>query len=189
MKWNNLMINRWTSVWKRELRSIVAHEIEGHYLRKLNWNKLKYKIFWTWTANYLATEEGIAIYNQSRFLKQTDLKYYNIFERYFFINYANSHSGEKLVEKMLEYYNDDYERVFTDISRIKRWFKSFHESGFFAKDLVYVNWYLQVKEFLENGWNLKELYIWKIKIEDLEEIKNSNMLEVDFSEVVVPFFV
>ncbi len=189
MKWNNLMMNRWTSVWKRELRSIIAHEIEWHYLRKLNWSKLKYKIFWTGTAKYLATEEWIAIYNQSRFLKKTDLKYYNIFEKYYFINFANSHSTEKLVEKMLEYYNNDYERVFIDISRIKRGFRKFSDSGFFAKDLVYASWYLQVKDFLENGWNLKELYIWKIKIEDLEEIKNSNMLEIDFSEVVIPFFV
>ncbi len=189
MKWNNLMMRSGTVVWKRELRSIIAHEIEWHHLRKINWNKLKYKIFWLGTANYLATEEWIAIYNQSRFLKEVDQKYYSIFERYFFIDYANSHSTEKLTQKMLEYYNDDYERVFNYIFRIKRWFKKFSDTWFFAKDLVYANWYLQVKKYLDDWWSLKELYIWKIKIEDLEEIKNSNMLEIDFSDIVVPFFV
>ncbi len=189
MRWNNLMIRKWALVWKRELRSIIAHEIEWHYLRSLNAKKIPYKIFSSWTAFYLATEEGIAIYNQSRFLKKIDAKYYSIFEKYFFMNYAKNHSTEKLKEKMLEYYNNDYKKVFNHLLRIKRWFKNFWDSGFFAKDLVYTNWFLQVRDFLENGWNLRELYIWKIKIEDLEEIKSTNILKINSSEIVVPFFV
>ena len=189
MKWNNLMIRKWTLVWKRELRSIIAHEIEWHYLRSLNSKKINYRLFQIWTASYLETEEWIAIYNQTRFLKPIDNKYYSIFERYFFINYAKNHSWEKLVEKMLEYYDNDYERVFNYVFRIKRWFKRFSDSWFFAKDLVYVNWYLKVKNFIDNWWNLRDLYIWKIKIEDLEEIKNTNLLEINSAEIIVPFFV
>jgi hypothetical protein len=189
MKGNNLMMRKNAHVWKRELRSIIAHEIEWHYLRSLNAKKLKLKIFSIWTANYLATEEGIAIYNQSRFIKKYDQKYYSIFERYFFINYAKDHKTEKLIEKMLEYYNNDYKKIFNYLVRIKRWFKNFWDSWFFAKDLVYVNWFLKVKDFLDNNWNLRDLYIWKIKIEDLEEIKNINFLNINSAEIITPFFV
>ena len=62
------------------MRSIVAHEIEGHYLRKLNGKNMQYTIFKQGAARYLEIDEGIAIYNQNRFLNTFDRKYYGIFE-------------------------------------------------------------------------------------------------------------
>ena len=188
MKWDVLFMREWAKVWKKEMRSIIAHEIEWHYLRKINWKKLDYLIFWHWTAWYLEIDEWIAIYNQNRFLSKTDRKYYGIFERYYFVNYALNHSYQKLLEKMLEYYNNDYERVFTYLVRLKRWLSKFSDDWIFTKDLVYVNWYLKLDNFITNWWNLKELYLWKININDLEEIKTSYFLKIDFNELKTPFF-
>jgi len=155
MKWDVLYMREWAKVWKKEMRSIIAHEIEWHYLRKINWKKLDYLIFWQWTAWYLEIDEWIAIYNQNRFLSKTDRKYYGIFERYYFVNYALNNSYSKLLEKMLEYYNYDYERVFTYLVRLKRWLLKFSDDWVFTKDLVYVNWYLKLDNFINNWWNNK----------------------------------
>ena len=74
------MVNSDAKVGKKEMRSIIAHEIEGHYLRKLNGRKMPYAMFGRGTAKYIEIDEGIATYNQSRFLTPKDSKYYRMFE-------------------------------------------------------------------------------------------------------------
>lgn len=189
MKWDSLFIREWAKVWKKELRSIVAHEIEWHYLRRINWKKIDYNIFWSWTSSYLEIDEWIAIYNQNRFLGKADRKYYWIYERYYFLNYGLTNSYQKLLEEMKRYYNNDMDKVFTYILRMKRWMKKFTDDWIFMKDVVYINWYFKVENFLENGWKLEELYIWKISLDDLDEIKKSYFIKFNFYWLITPFFI
>ncbi len=188
MKWDNLILREWEKIWKREIRSVIAHEIEGHYIRGFNGRKIDLSIFSRWTASYSEIEEWIAIYNQSRFITKKDQKFYGIFERYFFLDYCINHSYKKLVKKMEEYYEEDYNRIFNYIVRLKRWFEDISKSGCFMKDVVYVNGYLAIQDYLENWGDLKELYLWKVHIKDLEEIKMSYVLDVDFNDLKIPFF-
>jgi hypothetical protein len=189
MKWNILFFRENALVWKKEIRSIIAHEIEWHYLRKFNWAKIKYSIFTHWTSSYLKTEEWIAIYNQNRFLNETSKKYYSIYKRYFFIDYALNNNYNKLLNKMVEFYKWDYVKVFTYIKRLKIWFEDISKDGCFMKDVVYVNWYEEIKDYLKNSWKLKDLYVWKIDISDLEYIKDSYFLNINLKEIKVPFSV
>jgi hypothetical protein len=39
------------------MRSVIAHEVEGNYFRKINARKLKYQIFSHGTAGYIVNEE------------------------------------------------------------------------------------------------------------------------------------
>lgn len=188
MKWDTLIMRKDTLIWKKELRSIIAHEIEGHYLRRINGRNLPYSILSSWTAKYIEIDEWIAIYNQNRFLSVTDRKYYWIFERYFFLEYALDHSYKKLLSKMEEYYDYDYSKIFNYILRLKRWLKSFSSDWFFTKDAIYLNWFVKVEKFLETSWELRELYFWKMTLEDLEEIKESNFIPMNLSDLKVPFF-
>lgn|GEM_PF-1085780 len=151
MKGDQLILRTGASVGKRELRSVVAHEVEGHYLRKVNGRLSKFSIFSRGTAGYIETEEGIAIYNQSRFLTKHDRKTYSIFERYFFTQYTLKHSYRRLVKKLVEYYGDDYGGIFTYILRLKRGFKDPSKSGVFMKDVVYTNGYLAVSNYIDKG--------------------------------------
>ncbi len=185
---NTLYYKNWAIVWKKEMRSIIAHEIEWHYLRRINWKKLEYNIFSSWTARYIEIDEGIAVYNQNRFLNNTDLKYYWIFEWYYLLHYALNHSYEELIDKLLEFYKYDLEKVFNRLVRIKRWFKKASDEWVFYKDVVYLNWYLKIQKFLSEWWNLKELYLWKMTIEDLKELKESYFMKLNFNESKIPFF-
>ena len=188
MSWDTLYYKEGSSVGKKEMRSIIAHEIEWHYLRRINWRKLDYKIFSSWTAGYLEIDEGIAVYNQNRFLNNSDLKYYWIYEWYYLLNYALTHSYNDLLEKLIEFYKYDFSKVFDRIVRIKRWFQKASDDWVFYKDIVYLNWFLKINKFLEQGWSLKELYLWKIAIEDLEELKQSYFIKLKFNENKIPFF-
>jgi hypothetical protein len=188
MWWNTLYYKDGSIVWKKEMRSIIAHEIEWHYLRKVNWKKINYNIFSQWTARYIEIDEWIAIYNQNRFLNNLDYKYYGIFEWYYLLDYASKNSYDKLLSKLLDFYKYDLEKTFDRIVRIKRWFKKANDNWCFYKDIVYLNGFLKVNSFLENWWSLKELYLWKIWIKDLDELKQSYFMKLNFNDNKIPFF-
>lgn len=188
MKWSTLMMRNDAKIWKKEFRSIIAHEIEWHYLRTYNAESLPYTLLQKGTAWYLETEEGIAIYNQNRFLWIKDVKYYGIFERYYFLHYAEKHSYKGLIEKMIEYYKQDYERVFHYMLRLKRWLRDVSKNGIFMKDVVYLSGYKKVEEFLAWWWLLEDLYVGKISIADLEELKNHDFFVLQKKKCITPFF-
>jgi len=187
MKWDTLMMRRGAQVWKREIRSIIAHEIEGHYLRKLNGKMTSMKIMSRWGARYIETDEGIAIYNQNRFLGEQDKKYYGIFERYYFVAYGMKHSYRRLVQHLCEFYDNDYERVFSYMLRLKRGFKDPSKTGVFMKDVVYVNGFYSVQEYLESWWELKNLYLWKLHIDDIPIIQWESLFSSHRKDILIPF--
>lgn len=187
MKGDSLMFRRWSTVWKREMRSIIAHEIEGHYLRKINGKKSPYSILARGWARYIETDEGLAIYNQNRFLGPQDRKYYTIFERYYFVQYALKHSYKRLVKHLSEFYDNDYERVFTFMLRLKRGFVDPSREGIFMKDVVYVNGFFSVQAAIDLGFSMKDLYIWKLHLDDIVSVSESNVLGKHKKDVVIPF--
>ncbi len=187
MKGDSLMLRKWALVGKREIRSIVAHEVEWHYLRKLNGKKSSFSLLsrgWAW---YLIADEWIAIYNQNRFLSPRDAKYYSIFERYYFVWYALKHSYRKLISNLSEMYDDDYARVFAYMLRLKRWFEDPSKSWVFMKDVVYVNGLFEVTRYLNTGWKLEDLYIWKLSIQDVETVKGADIFVPYKKNIVIPF--
>ncbi len=189
MKWDSLIFRKWAKVGKREMRSIIAHEIEGHYLRKINGRKSKLSILARGTAGYIETDEGLAIYNQNRFLSPQDKKYYSIFERYYFIGYALKHSYKRLIKHLVEFYDEDYEKVFSFMLRLKRGFQDPSKSGVFMKDTVYVNGFFSVEDFLNSWGSIHDLYIWKLHIDDLELIKKNPFFTQHKKDIVIPFSV
>jgi len=188
VKWDVLYMREGSRVWKKEFRSVIAHEIEWHYLRSINARNLPYEILQKWSAGYLSTEEGVAIYNQNRFLSPKQHKYYSIFERYYFLRYAQKHSFRRLVENMLEYYESDYARVFDYILRLKRWTHNCSKDGLFMKDVVYLNGFIDVKNYVDSGGLLEDLYIGKVSIEDIADISKHSFYHKNKSKIITPFF-
>lgn len=189
MSGNKLCIKPGAKVGKKEIRSIIAHEIEWHYLRKYNGLKSKYTIFSHGTAWYQTIEEWIATYNQNKFLTKTDLKYFYNLERYYFIDFYVKNNYQELLEEFKKQYSNDYETIFRYLVRMKRWIKNIGDHYCFTKDLVYLNGYMEVKNFIHNGWNINELYFWKINLEDLEQIKKSEFLDMKIDDLKIPLFI
>lgn len=188
LKWDKLWVISRVGVGKREMRAVIAHEIEGHYLRKVNGKKHKFWIFAQGTAGYIFTEEWLAIYNQNRFLSKKDAKFFSIFERYFFLSHAKTHTIDEIISEHKAYYGEKYSLIFNYLLRLKRWVVDVSQPYVFTKDFVYLAGFLQVQEFLKNGGKLNELYFWKIAIRDLGELKKSDLITFKVSDLKYPFF-
>ncbi len=188
MSWDILYVASNAKIWKKEMRSIIAHEIEWHYLKKINGKKSKYPIFAHWTAGYLSNEEWIAINNQNRFLTKNDKKFYSGSIKYELINYWLNNSYQDLLKHLVDIYWDNYSIVFNKLYRLKRWIDDISKKYIDMRWVVYINWLIEINEFIQKWWNIKELYFWKIWIQDLEDIKKSDLIQIKTDDLKIPLF-
>lgn len=154
---------------EKELDWIIAHEIWVHLVRYLNWKKTWWNILETWVADYLKTEEWLAVYNSLKFFPKWYEKN-SIYHNYYMIELAKKMDFKELAEVWFKLKWNDYVKVFKTITRFKKWIidtKQKNPWAFFSKDKVYLDWYISIKEWIEKWWDVEKLMIWKIKIDDL----------------------
>ena len=147
----------------------LDHEIQTHYLRKIN-NALQ-----PWSnetrprTKWIRTEEGLAIYNahhhhhQPHFLMATIL--------YQLAYLAQTHSFSQLFPISHQTIKNK-EQAFDYVLRVKRGLTDTSLSGGFTKDIVYWEGYLQIKKWLADPKNnIKDLYWGKISWQEIEELR------------------
>ncbi len=157
---------------KKELDWIIAHEIWVHLVRYINWKKSWWNIFESGTANYLSTEEWLAVYNSLKYFPE-NYKKNSMYQNYYMINLSKKLDFQELAEIWFRLKWNDYVKVFKTVTRFKKWIIDTsikNPWAFFSKDKVYLDWYVKVKEWVEKWWDIDKLMIGKIKIEDLNFI-------------------
>jgi len=159
---------------EKELDSILAHEIDTHLARYINWSHTMRKIFKEWTWFYLTDEEWLAIFNEKKNLPSGYEKYSN-YKMYFLISEAQKYSFEKLVNLALFFYpNKNLETIFKTILKIKKWIEDtsiISEWAVYFKEKVYLDWYMKINDWVEKWNSIEWMYNGKIKLEDLDFIK------------------
>lgn len=164
----------------KEIERFIVHEIYTHILRTEFGLRQPYKIFSTGFANYLETEEGLALYKEKRagVLKESQLKDYAA--RVIAIDIALKSSFREVYNFLAKYFSKE---VSWDISvRVKRGISNSSKKGAFTKDLVYLRGYYLVEEFVKNQSCLHLLHYGKIGINDalkiplIENLKNPYVL-------------
>lgn len=189
LKWDSLNVRSTVKIWKKELRPIVAHEIETHYLRRINGRNSEFKIFTRWTAKYIEIEEWLAIYNQNIFLNKTSPKYYVSSRTYRLLDFALNNSYEDFINELIKEYDYNYNKACNFLIRHKRWITDVSKNYIFTKDVVYLNWLLKIQDFIDKWWSISKLYFWKIWIDDLEDIKKSNLININIDNLTLPLFI
>jgi hypothetical protein len=135
-----------------------------------NGSKQKYRLFHTGFANYLETQEGLAIHNV---LSQASI-------------YSEEGHKEILTEaifmaekmSMSELYLQIKNKGLTEKSaidicfRVKRGLGDTSKGGAFSKDYCYFSGRKKIKKFIDNGGDLQDLYFGKYSVDDLALIKN-----------------
>ncbi len=157
---------------EKELDWIIAHEIWVHLLRYINWKNTWWEIFTSWTANYLATEEGLAVYNSLKYLPE-DYEKNAMFQNYYLVEMAKKLDFKDLAKIVFQFYWNDYVKVFKITTRFKRWIEDtsmINKWAYCAKDKVYLDWFYKVRDWIKDWWNIEKLMLGKIKISDLEYI-------------------
>lgn len=169
-KENTILIREGATFSEDRLMGTIAHEVETHAFTAMNGALQPYKIFQRGLADYLMTEEGLAVYNQERTESSDTIK-----------KYWPASSVIGIVEAMKGSFVDVYhkvlglgfgsERAWRVALKAKRGMVDTSKPGAFTKDAIYFKGHKMIQAFVENGGDLKDLYYGKTNLEDRETIK------------------
>lgn len=154
-----------------DVDALIAHEIETHVLTSENGLHQPYTIFRTGFAQYLDTQEGLAIYNQNRMLSQHHEKRLGAVRSLLSIAFALEHGfadTRKYLEEALGY---TPEKALMKAMDIKRGIGDTSEPGAFTKGIVYYRGLRAIEHFIATGGDVKRLYVGKIALEDLDIVE------------------
>lgn len=157
---------------EKEILSILAHEIDTHLTRYVNWSKSWRQILKSWTGYYLKDEEGLAIYNASKHLPE-EYEKNSMYKKYYLTKEAEKSDFKKLFDVInFIYPYRSIEWKFKTAIRIKKWIINTSEKKItgFIKDKIYLEGYQKIQEEIKNWKDIEKLYKGKIKVEDLDFI-------------------
>ncbi len=157
---------------ENRLRAVIAHEIETHIYRAENSHLQKYKIFETGTAGYIATEEGLAVYNQNALGVPLGEKEIWAPLRSIGAYLAQEMSFAELFDYLKTNYQLEDESAWRTCVKVKRGISDTSQKMAFTRDTIYFTGFQKISEFMRNASaeKIKYLYLGKIGIDDLENI-------------------
>ena len=147
--------------------ALIAHEIETHVLTAENGSHQPFELLRRGTANYLDTQEGLAIVNQNRVLPPHHEKRLGAARTLLGLSYALEHSFSETLAYLEGELGYRPEKALAKAFDLKRGLSHTAEAGAFTKGIVYFRGQRAVEQFLKDGGDLKSLYVGKIAIEDL----------------------
>lgn len=169
-KRNTIILNETASFSEERIKALIIHEIETHLLTAENGKNQPYEIFNRGLCGYLKTQEGLAVYNMTKRMHYSNKQNYRIFALVTAIDEARRKSFVEVFEQLLQY-NIPLERAFRTTVKVKRGLHDTKKPGCFTKDLIYYTGFKQIENFVANGGDLKDLYIGKFNLQDLDVIK------------------
>ncbi len=169
-KHNRMFVRAGAKFRKKHIKSLIVHEIETHIITAENGKNQIYEIFNRGSANYLQTQEGLAMYNVEK--ETGDLLKHNIgaLSHVVSIHAALQQSFSEVYHTLREL-KVPKNKAFASALKAKRGLGDTSKPGAFTKDLIYFKGYYQIKEYIEKGGTIKDLYLGKFNLDDLEIIK------------------
>jgi len=169
---DSILIRSSATFTPEQAKNLIIHEIETHVLTAENGKLQLYDIFKGGMANYLFTQEGLAVYNVNKQNeKQITSDGYQSQCKVLAINTALNYSFSESIKVFRKKYDFGAKKAFKEILRAKRGVGDSSKPGAFTKDLVYVKGLRAIQEYVSKGGKIKDLYLGKINIEDLPMIK------------------
>ncbi len=157
---------------ENRLKAVIAHEIETHIYRAENSRLQKYKLFEVGTAGYIATEEGLAVYNQHALGVPLGEKEIWAPLRSIGAYLAQEMSFVDLFHYLKSNYGLGDESAWRTCVKVKRGLADTNKKIAFTRDTIYFRGLQAVEEYLKDNAveKIKYLYIGKIGIDDLNHI-------------------
>ena len=156
---------------QEKIDALILHEIETHILTAENGKRQPYELLNHGLADYLITQEGLAVYNtqigQNRPFSQNRAAHSLMIG----IHYAKTHSFAATFKYLHTICGLRKANALNLTIKIKRGLTDTSRKGAFTKDLVYYRGYHQILEFIATGGQLRDLYLGKINHRDLETLK------------------
>jgi alpha-L-glutamate ligase-like protein len=172
-KSNKIFVKKDISITQTRLDKIIAHEILTHVLTTQNGKKQPYLIFQDGMARYLETQEGMAIYNEYELNDLPGRTYAarNLISSYMSLKYGFAESINKLVDL-------GFKRTIAQrhVLRTKRGLSDTSKPGGITKQVIYTRGALKIEKFIKKGGDIRDLYIGKIDVDKIDEIKKMNFI-------------
>jgi len=168
---NRLFVRKGATFSRSKIKNLIVHEVETHILTAENGKNQAYEIFNRGLADYLITQEGLAIYNVTNVANDSIKDSYKALALVIGIDAALYGSFVEVFEKILSY-GIPIEDAYRIALKTKRGMGDTSKYGAFTKDLIYFKGYKQIVDFVENGGKLKDLYIGKLNLRDLPLVKD-----------------
>ena len=144
-----------------------------------------YQILRRGTANYLDTQEGLAIFNQNRVLSEGHERRFNPPRNALGAGFVLEHSFAETRSYLRDELGYSDSKAISGAISMKRGLTNTSEHGGFTKSLVYFRGLKAIEKFVKNGGDLKRLYIGKISLEHLELIEELQDLQ---APLLIPGF-
>jgi alpha-L-glutamate ligase-like protein/uncharacterized protein (TIGR02421 family) len=168
---NRLFIRKGATFTKERLENLIVHEIETHILTAENGKNQPYEIFNRGLADYLITQEGLAVYNVTKQLGATIRDSYKAIALVIATATALKSSFVETFEKILSY-GIPIDQALRIALKVKRGLGDTSKPGAFTKDIIYYKGFKEIVDFIENGGKIKDLYIGKLNVRDLDTVKD-----------------
>lgn len=155
---------------EERIKSLIVHEIETHVLTAENGKHQPFKLLNRGFADYLSTQEGLALYNvkQQGFESEFDRVYKAALVKA--TDLALKFSFAELFIKLLNIGLPE-SRIFRICMKLKRGLNDTSKPGAFTKDYLYFEGERMIEAFVQDGGKIEELYMGKFNLQDLEYIK------------------
>ena len=166
-KHNCLLVKEGERFTPEDIDKLVAHEIETHIYCTENGKLQPYYIFRRGTAGYLKTQEGLAIYHQSRVVDEG--------ARGALIGFHAVLKGGELGFRGLYEWATHYldsEQAWMMAVKVKRGLQDSSLPGAFPKNALYYWGYLEVKDYVDQGGKWEDLFLGKFELSQLPLIRN-----------------
>ena len=174
-RWDPIIVNisKTSDFYEKEIDMILAHEIDVHVVRYINWKKTWWKILQSGTWFYLTDEEWLAIWNSFRYLPENYEKT-AMYEKYFLISQAEKADFVHLSNIIRWLHPQEWLlKIFRRTMRFKRWIQNtaFKWVGTsYYKDKIYLDGYKKIDSFIQEWGSFEKMLKWKYKLDDLKYI-------------------
>lgn len=157
-----------TQIFASEIRSVLNHEIGVHLKRYVSGKATGWEILAHGTGFYLTDEEGLAVHNSISGLDPS-IKKNGMYKKYLLCDGAKEKTFAELAELAQSLSNKSLEQVFNACLRVKKGIVQTADTlgCCYQKDIVYLNGFTEVSEWVTKGGNPNDLFRGKVKIADL----------------------
>ncbi len=166
-KLDTILLKKNASFSKNRLEALLVHEIGTHVFRFENGKLQPLKILERGTANYLKTEEGLAIWNQNQLGLNFGMKNLTAALHIITIYMAEKLSFVDLFHFLKNTHNLNNEVAWKHCIKTKRGLKNTEQKSVFTKDSIYFIGNREIEKFVSRGGNVHDLYVGKISVTDL----------------------
>ncbi len=166
----NIKIMQWLIIREKDLQATLAHEVDVHVRRYMNWSKTWRHILRQWTAHFISDEEGLAVTESLKYLPEWYERKWR-FLRYYYLSLVANKDFAGIASIIMWLRNVTLRTAFSDVLRVKKWIQNtwfIDEWAVYYKDKVYLDGQKKIQKWIDAWWDTEDLMVGKITIQDLE---------------------